>query len=186
MTSQKPLAPQRNPSANLVVLAHGSELVLTEADSAVLVVRGACHVRSAGGKLERVNAGSVLLGRATQRKRDPRVARALELMRSHPEQRWTVERLARKVGLSRAAFTRRFAALTGTSPLRHLTELRLALAAACLAREDEIALAALAARVGYRSEFAFSRAFKRRYGIAPSIFRRTSALPAPRTLALAA
>ncbi len=171
--------------AHLLLLTRGSELVLADEETAVLVVRGACHVRTASGKLERVSAGSVV-GTSTGKKRDQRVARALELMQAAPEKRWTVERLARAVGLSRAVFARRFSELTGTAPLRHLTELRLALAATTLTQEEDVSLAELAARVGYASEFALSRAFKRRYGVAPGIFRRSASSSVTRTLALAA
>jgi len=186
MKSRKPSAPSKPVVSNLVVLARDSELLFTDTETTVLIIGGVCHVRHARGELERVNAGSVLVRRGRSQARDARVTRALELMRTHPDRRWTVETLARAVGLSRAVFGRRFTAFTGTSPLRYLTELRLALAAASLAHEDDSALAALAARVGYASEFSFSRAFKRRYGVAPGTFRRTSNLPPNRTLALAA
>jgi AraC-like DNA-binding protein len=102
---------------------------------------------------------------------DARVARALELMRSRLERRWTVASLARAAGLSRAAFARRFLAELGAPPLRHLTELRLARAAELLV-EGDASLAAVAAEVGYESEFAFGRAFKRRFGVAPGVYRR--------------
>ena len=188
MNGRKRTESRRLEHTTLVQLARGSELVLADAETTVLVVRGACHVRRENGALERVQAGSVLVGQSDRKKRDRLVARALELLQSAPEKRWTVERLARAVGLSRAAFARRFAQVTGTTPLRQLTELRLALAASLLTHEEDIALAELAARVGYASEFALSRAFKRRYGVAPGVFRRSVSLPAThsRTLALAA
>lgn len=103
--------------------------------------------------------------------RDEHVARALERMRRRPDQRWTVHGLAKVAGLSRAVFARRFVAALGIPPLRYLTELRLQLAAELLVESDET-LASIAARVGYESEFAFSRAFKRQRGEAPGVFRR--------------
>lgn len=102
---------------------------------------------------------------------DRRICRALELMRARPTERWTVATLARAAGLSRAAFARRFLAELGVPPLRHLTELRMRRAAQRLAVSDA-SLAAIAAEVGYDSEFAFSRAFKRFMGEAPGGFRR--------------
>lgn len=136
----------------------------------VIVVRGACAVH--GIKSERVEAGTVLVPYAANRHLlDPKAARALTLLQAEPAKRWTVERLARAVGLSRAAFARRFAAVSGRSPMRYLTELRLALAASLLETTDD-SLAELALRVGYTSEFAFSRAFKRQHGVAPGSFRR--------------
>jgi len=104
---------------------------------------------------------------------DRRVSRVLELMRSNPAERWTVEALAKAAGLSRAAFARRFLAELGVPPLRYLAELRMQRAAELLAEGDG-SLAAIAAEVGYDSEFAFSRAFKRHTGEAPGVFRRRS------------
>ena len=167
-------------------LGKGAELVLADADTVLLVVRGACSVRSSSRSPARVEAGSVLVAEAQRGKSvDKRVTRALTLLQAEPAKRWTVERLARAVGLSRAAFARRFAAVSGQSPLRYLTELRLALAAARLEHSDE-SLAEVAEHVGYQSEFSFSRAFKRKYGVAPGTFRRVRLASAAFTPMLAA
>ncbi|WP_437683350.1 helix-turn-helix domain-containing protein [Sorangium sp. So ce131] len=104
---------------------------------------------------------------------DRRVTRALQLMQERPAERWTIEALARAAGLSRAAFARRFLAELAVPPLRYLAELRMQRAAELLAGGDG-SLAAIAAEVGYDSEFAFSRAFKRHTGEAPGAFRRRS------------
>lgn len=116
---------------------------------------------------ERVVSGDP---RGAPRPADGRVARALHAMESSLARRWTVESLARVAGLSRAAFARRFLADVGVPPLRHLADLRMAHAARLLAGGDG-SLASVAAEVGYDSEFAFSRAFKRRTGEAPTVFR---------------
>ena len=164
----------------------GTQLILAEAETAVLVVRGACAIRTQRGTLQRVEAGAVLLRQnSTTKRADPAVSRALALMQAEPAKRWTVERLARAVGLSRAAFARRFVALSGRSPLRYLTELRLALAASLL-ENDDASLAEVALRVGYVSEFAFSRAFKRQHGVTPSRFRRLRTVPSAPTMLRAA
>ncbi len=153
-------------------LSKGAELVVADADTVLLVVRGACSIRGPSRTLQRVEAGALLLAEAqTSRVVDRRIVRAFTLLQAEPAKRWTVERLARAVGLSRAAFARRFAAISGRSPLRYLTELRLALAATRLEQADE-SLAEIAQHVGYTSEFSFSRAFKRQYGVAPGLFRR--------------
>lgn len=102
---------------------------------------------------------------------DVRIARVLELMESRPEERWTVASLAKAAGMSRAAFARHFFEAVGTPPLQRLTEIRMSLAATRLAASDE-GLASIAAEVGYASEFAFSRAWKRMMGEAPGAFRR--------------
>jgi transcriptional regulator GlxA family with amidase domain len=110
---------------------------------------------------------------------DPQVEKAMALMRADLDARWTVARLARAVGLSRAAFARRFAASQGVSPLRYLTRLRMERAAQLLGATDA-GLSRIASDVGYASEFAFNRAFKRFYLRSPGAFRsllRTSTTP---------
>lgn len=168
-------------------LPQGAELVLADAGSWVLVLRGACVVRTSSSPAEPVQAGTLLLGAVSaQPEPDLRVAQALGLMCSQLEKRWTVESLARKVGLSRAAFAKRFVRSTGLSPLRYLCQLRLERAAELL-RSSDASLGELSDVVGYASEFAFSRAFKRRYGVAPGVFRRrAAAFSAPLTLRCAA
>jgi transcriptional regulator GlxA family with amidase domain len=105
---------------------------------------------------------------------DRRVSPALEAMSREPARRWTIAELARVCGLSRAAFNRRFAAATGTSPLRHLYLARMDLAGRRLLETDD-SLAAIAAEIGYESEFAFGKAFKRRFGVPPGTYRRSRA-----------
>jgi AraC-like DNA-binding protein len=102
---------------------------------------------------------------------DPPVAAGLRAMHRDPAGPWTVERLAREAGLSRAAFARRFAALTGRPPLGYLTWWRMTLAARLLAT-SALPLASVAGQVGYTSEFAFAHAFKRWCGMAPGRYRR--------------
>jgi transcriptional regulator GlxA family with amidase domain len=104
---------------------------------------------------------------------DAPIARALEAMRANPSRRWTVAELAALAGLSRAAFARRFRRATGVTPLRHLTDLRMRFAAEALTTNAD-KLAAIAALVGYTSEFAFAKAFKRAFGISPGSFRNAS------------
>jgi AraC-like DNA-binding protein len=77
-------------------------------------------------------------------------------------------------GLSRAAFARRFAALVGEPPLTYLTWWRMTTAGRLL-RDDDLSLRQVAQRTGYASEFAFAKAFKREYGVAPGRYRRRTA-----------
>jgi transcriptional regulator GlxA family with amidase domain len=116
---------------------------------------------------------------------DRAVQRALEALQGDVRRRWSVQSLAKVVGLSRAAFARRFARALGVSPIAYLAELRLGLAAQRL-REGDDSLAHVAAEVGYESEFAFSRAFKRRYGVPPASYRRLGTHSSAVCLALAA
>lgn len=102
---------------------------------------------------------------------DPAVGAALTAMHERPEHPWTVARLATVAGFSRAAFARRFTALTGQPPLTYLTDWRMSLAAARL-RGSQDSVAEVGRRVGYASEFAFGRTFKRVYGLPPGSYRR--------------
>ena len=103
--------------------------------------------------------------------RDGRIEKTLELLNADISKRWTVELLARAVGLSRPAFARQFLRVLGLSPMRYLTQKRMQIAASLLLGSDA-ALAEIATRVGYRSEFAFNRAFKRHYQLPPGIYRQ--------------
>ena len=102
--------------------------------------------------------------------RDPSIGRALTLMHSSPAAPWTLASLAREANVSRATLTRRFSALVGEAPLAYLTRWRMDLAARDL-RETDHAVSAIAHRVGYASEFAFSRAFSRARGQPPGRYR---------------
>ena len=103
--------------------------------------------------------------------RDRYVGRALALLHEQPATPWTVDSLARKVGLSRSALAQRFAALIGTPPMQYLARWRTSLAAKNL-RESHAPIVRVAADVGYESEAAFNRAFKRVFGRPPAAWRR--------------
>jgi AraC-like DNA-binding protein len=101
---------------------------------------------------------------------EPFVGRALAALHRDPARPWTIDSLAREVGLSRSALAERFAALVGQPPMQYLTSWRMQLAAThLLSGSDNVA--AIAERVGYESEAAFSRAFKKAAGVAPSLWR---------------
>ncbi|MFJ8747436.1 AraC family transcriptional regulator [Embleya sp. NPDC127516] len=102
---------------------------------------------------------------------DPAISTALCSIHNDPGRQWTVEDLGTEVGLSRAAFARRFTALVGRPPLAYLTWSRMGAAAQILRDSDE-PVGIVAQRVGYTSEFAFSNAFKRMHGAAPGTYRR--------------
>jgi AraC-like DNA-binding protein len=106
--------------------------------------------------------------------RDPFVSRALALMHARPDQTWTAEQLAGLVGLSRSAFAERFTTLIGQPPMQYLGQWRMQLAAQRL-RASRDPLARIAAEIGYDSEAAFSRAFKRQYGEPPAAWRTARA-----------
>jgi AraC-like DNA-binding protein len=101
---------------------------------------------------------------------DPIVGRALQLLHGEPSRRWTVEELARAAGASRSVLGERFNELLERAPIEYLTTLRIQLAADRL-RHGRHAIARIAADVGYDSEAAFARAFKRVTGLAPGAWR---------------
>ena len=106
--------------------------------------------------------------------RDRYVGRALSLLHEEPACPWTVDELAAKVGLSRSALTERFNALIGAPPMQYLTRWRTSLAATQL-RESDAPIIRIATDVGYESEAAFNRAFKREFGLPPATWRRRTA-----------
>jgi AraC-like DNA-binding protein len=105
--------------------------------------------------------------------RDPQVGKALALLHGEPGKAWTVDELAREVALSRSALADRFTSLVGEPPMQYLTRWRLALAAQTLRAGREPVLR-IAERAGYESEAAFSRAFKREFGVPPAGWRKAS------------
>jgi AraC-like DNA-binding protein len=105
--------------------------------------------------------------------REPHIGRALALLHNRMAYDWSVESLAREVGLSRSAFVARFSALLSTPPMKYLARLRLQMAARALATTAS-SMQAIAAEVGYESESAFNRAFKRELGVPPARYRSGS------------
>lgn len=106
--------------------------------------------------------------------RDPRVGRALSAFHRAPEHPWTIARLAAAAHMSRSSFCDRFTTLVGTPPARYIARWRMRLAGLWLTAERRT-IADVADRLGYESEAAFSRAFKRITGQPPSRSRRTAA-----------
>ncbi|WP_405167558.1 AraC family transcriptional regulator [Nocardia sp. NBC_01499] len=107
---------------------------------------------------------------------DPAVAAALRAVHEEPARSWTVPDLSHIAGVSRATLARRFTATVGEPPLTYVTRWRM-LTAARLLRDTDAPLAAVARKVGYTSEFAFAKAFKREYGLPPGQYRRAEDKP---------
>jgi AraC-like DNA-binding protein len=108
--------------------------------------------------------------------RDPYVGRALALLHRHPARSWDLESLARAIGLGRSALSERFTQFVGQPPMHYLANWRMQLAANALRSGNEN-VATIAHQVGYDSEAAFSRAFKKAVGSPPSEWRKKSARP---------
>jgi AraC-like DNA-binding protein len=102
--------------------------------------------------------------------RDPVLAPALAALHAAPERHWTVGQIATEASVSRSMLDERFRQVLGRSPIRYLAEWRMHLARELLAGTDTTVFA-IARRVGYDSEEAFSRAFKREHGASPSHWR---------------
>ncbi len=103
--------------------------------------------------------------------RDRHVGRALTLLHAKPAALWTLDELSKQVGLSRSALHERFVSLIGQPAMQYLTSWRMQIASRML-RSGRMTVAAIAAEVGYDSEAAFSRAFKRLVGAPPAAWRR--------------
>jgi AraC-like DNA-binding protein len=106
--------------------------------------------------------------------RDQQIGRALSLLHARPTDAWTAESLALEVGMSRSAFADRFSSLVGQPPMQYLALWRMHMAALQL-REGRANVAQIGFAIGYESEAAFSRAFKRQFGTSPSAWRKESA-----------
>lgn len=103
--------------------------------------------------------------------RDPLLGRALSVFHADPAAPWSLESLARTAGMSRSAFAARFTDVMGETAIGYVTAWRMDLAAR-LVREQSLPLSRVAERVGYRSEAAFNRAFRRAHGQTPGAFAR--------------
>lgn len=105
--------------------------------------------------------------------RDRKVCAALGCMHQSPEKPWTLGSLAAELGMSRSAFAARFSSLVRQTPMQYLTAWRIEQARRML-RETRLSTAAIADKVGYGSEAAFGKAFKRRVGVGPGVYRRSA------------
>jgi AraC-like DNA-binding protein len=103
--------------------------------------------------------------------RDRSVGRALNLLHSRSSHPWTLDELAKESGLSRSALADRFTNLIGQPPMQYLARWRMQVAASRLVNSTD-SVAQVASEVGYDSEAAFSRAFKRSVGMSPAAWRR--------------
>jgi AraC-like DNA-binding protein len=109
--------------------------------------------------------------------RDPQIGRALALIHGDPGRAWTVGALADEVAMSRSAFAARFTQLVGEPVMEYLTRWRMRVAVNAL-QDEQATVGELAYRLGYQSEAAFARAFKRVIGVAPGAVKRGADAPA--------
>ena len=128
-------------------------------------------IRFSVGEVDGSNAGSGLAGA-----RDPIIGQALALLHKEPAHPWTISNLARRIGLSRTRLAERFRHFLGEFPMAYLAQWRLKLGAEIL-QPTEDSVAEVAAAVGYGSEAAFNRAFKREFDCPPAQFRGNCKAP---------
>ena len=113
--------------------------------------------------------------------RDRAVGRCLALMHEKPAHPWTLESLAREAGTSRSVLAEKFSHYVGQSPIQYLSKWRMAVASNLL-RRSAASLMQIALEVGYETDAAFSRAFKREFGVPPAAWRRAHGAQAPLAL----
>lgn len=104
---------------------------------------------------------------------DPRLGAALRLMHSEPNHSWTVSELASSVSMSRSAFAARFRRQVGVTPLDHLTRWRMVYAAGLMQDQPFLKISAIASMVGYETEGAFGKMFRRVLGSSPAAYRKS-------------
>ena len=156
----------------LRMMAHEIEHQDAGAAAIVAELSGAVFTLAVRAHLETQPAQAGVLGLMAS----PRLAPALSAMLDSPAQPWTVETLATRCHLSRAAFARLFSQHAGVAPLALLTTLRMELASRLLALGEQDA-ASVGEAVGYQSEAAFNRAFTRHAGMTPGRYRRSARAP---------
>ena len=137
----------------------GAELVVNKLTEVVLV------------ELIRINFGRKDQSRFVAALSDKRIAKALQQLHSNPDMAWTLEKMSQEVGMSRAAFARRFKDLVGQPMFEYLTRLRIQRAGELL-RETKLPLYEIASQVGYESDLAFTKTFKKHAGTTPTRFRK--------------
>jgi len=140
----------------------GSELVVNKLTEVVLV------------ELIRINFGRGEQGRFIAALSDKRIAKALQQLHNSPQFAWTLHKMAEEVGMSRAAFAKRFKDLVGQPMFEYLTALRIQ-GAKELLRGSNLPLYEVASQVGYESDLAFTKTFKKRTGITPTRYRKQAA-----------
>lgn len=145
-------------SAEYMAQGPGSELIVNKLTEIILI------------ELIRINFGREKASPFLEALTDRRISHALRLLHDRPDKNWTLEIIANQVGMSRAAFANRFAALVGRPMFQYLTNLRMQKAEELL-RESLLSIDQVAEQVGYESERAFTLTFKKHAGTTPKRFK---------------
>ena len=146
-------------SADYMSQQPGSELVVNKLTEVVLV------------ELIRINFGRAEKGQFIRALSDKRISKALQHLHNGPHIAWTLEKMGEEVSMSRAAFAKRFKALVGQPMFEYLTILRVQRAKELL-QETKLPLYEISSRVGYESDLAFTKTFKKHTGTTPTRYRK--------------
>ena len=148
-------------SSEYLSQAPGAELIVDKLTEIVLV------------ELIRIDFGREGKSPFIKALNDRQISKALQQLHNNPHVHWTIESLAEKIGMSRAAFAKRFRELVGFPVFEYLTRLRVQRAQALL-RETALPLYEIANRVGYDSDLAFTKTFKKHTGLTPTRYRKAA------------
>ena len=144
--------------------ARGSEVVANRLAEVLFIQAIRAHIASGAESCKRGWLRAIF---------DPQIGAALTSIHNNVNSPWTVESLAEAAGMSRSAFAERFKGLVGQTPLEYVTEWRMQKAVQLLQQRDK-KLVDVAQSIGYESDAAFSKAFKRVLGLTPGEYRRNS------------
>lgn len=148
-------------------MIHETKAARPGAEAVVNRLAGVLFVQMVRTYVEQAETPPAMLAAFTDRQ----IGAALELMHQAPGDAWTLESLARRAGMSRSALASRFRQLVSTTPMQYLTMWRMLIARRLLGTPG-LSTGAIAERVGYQSEAAFSKAFKKAVGKGPGAYRR--------------
>jgi len=148
-------------SAEYMSQQPGADLVVNKLTEVVLI------------ELIRINFGRGGQSQFIAALSDKGIAKALQILHNNPEAAWTLEKVATEIGMSRAAFARKFKNLVGQPMFEYLTRLRVQRAKELL-NETRLPLYEVANRVGYESDLAFTKTFKKHVGITPTRYRKSA------------
>lgn len=151
-------------------MIHETQAARPGADAVVNRLAGVLFVQMVRAYIEQAKSPPAMLAAIADRQ----IGAALSLMHEAPAELWTLDTLARRAGMSRSALAARFHRLVGQTPMQYLTLWRMQLARRLLA-ESALGTMAVAERVGYQSEAAFGKAFKKAVGKGPGAYRREAA-----------
>jgi len=165
----------------IICIKHDSDALPAQLQTVIQLMSDEVTTLSAGGETVVANLADIIVIKAIRywiehdpeatkgwlgALKDPKIGKALTAIHTRPEYTWTVDRLAEQAGMSRSSFSARFTDVIGTSVKQYVTEWRMSLARMKI-MQSQVSLIELSEELGYQSEAAFSRAYKRVFGEPP-------------------